>query len=156
MAHASGTSTPRHASLNGLGESYDPKKPSFRGIDLTKPDSRLRVPNVEIDDGTPETNLVAFVDCSILDSTGSQPYRGDVLVRGKTIASVGRKLKPDELVGARVIRGDGRTLMSGMVDVGTHQLELVLCDMRSNLRSSRHTLTSPGPIQLPWTVLPPW
>lgn len=55
----------------------------------TKPDPRLRVPDVEIDDGTPDDSVVAFLDVSILDSTGAQPYRGDVLVRGKRIVSVG-------------------------------------------------------------------
>lgn len=51
---------------------------------------------------------------NILDSTGADPYLGDVLVKGQRIVSVGTKLLSDDLVGARIIKGNGRTLMSGL------------------------------------------
>ncbi len=77
--------------------------------------SRLRIPDIEI--VTPEGDedkLTAFVDVNILDSTGAQPYRGDVLVKGQRIVSVGEKLDGSKLRGARVIQGEGRTLMAGL------------------------------------------
>lgn len=56
------------------------------------------------------------MDVKIIDSTGAEPYPGDVLVKGQRIASVGVKLSQDELVasGAKIIQGNGRTLMSGL------------------------------------------
>ena len=51
---------------------------------------------------------------NILDSTGRQPYKGDVLIKGKHIVSVGGKLSEENLTGARIFEGKGRTLMSGM------------------------------------------
>ncbi|KAL8280245.1 hypothetical protein RQP46_007359 [Phenoliferia psychrophenolica] len=119
LKHASPPSTPRHPNQNGLGDAWDPKRPVFRGVDLTKPDPRLKVPNVEIA-CEHEESVIAFVDVQILDSTGAQPYRGDVLINGKRIVKVGPKLDAKELEGARVFQGNGRTLMSGMVDAHTH------------------------------------
>lgn len=52
--------------------------------------------------------------------SGKEPYRGDVLIKGKRIVSVGEKLKPEDLADARVFHGEGRTLMSGMCDAHTH------------------------------------
>lgn len=119
LQHASPPSTPRQPNRNGLGEPWDSKRPSFRGIDLTKPDPRIKVPDIEIACEN-ETSAIAFVDVSILDSTGADPYRGDVLVRGKRIVSVGVPLTASDLEGARIFDGKGRTLMSGMVDAHTH------------------------------------
>ncbi|RSH89115.1 hypothetical protein EHS25_002781 [Saitozyma podzolica] len=121
LQHTSAPSTPRNMNQNGLGEPWDPKRPAFHGVDLTKPASTLKVPDVTI--VTPEgeeTRLTAFVDVMILDSTGKQPYRGDVLVRGQRIAKVGERLTAAELRNARVIKGDGRTLMAGLTDAHTH------------------------------------
>ena len=56
---------------------------------------------------------------SILDSTGAQPYPGDVLVENDRIAAVGA-VDPAAAYGARVIDGGGRTLMSGLCDAHTH------------------------------------
>ncbi|KAK4052953.1 hypothetical protein OIO90_004077 [Microbotryomycetes sp. JL221] len=120
MAHASAPSTPRHPNANGLGESWDPKKPSFRGIDLTKPDPRIAVPDIDIVCDN-EDSMIAFVNVNIIDSTGAEPYLGDVLVRGKRIISVGDKISEEDLAKARIFDGKGeRTLMSGMVDAHTH------------------------------------
>lgn len=74
---------------------------------------------MEISSGGDDT-VVAFVDVSILDSTGAAPYRGDVLVKGKRIVSVGGKLAPKTLQGAFIIEGRGRTLLSGLCDSHAH------------------------------------
>lgn len=60
---------------------------------------------------------------SILDSTGKEPFRGDVLIEGEKISHVGtvpnvEQLKSDARV--RTINGRGRTLMSGLGDAHTH------------------------------------
>lgn len=98
---------------------WDFKKPKYKGIDLTKPDPRLKPRSIEIEDDRPETSL-AFVDVNIIDSTGKPAYRGDVLVKGKRIVSVGSTLSDEQLKGVRVVQGHGRTLMSGLADGHTH------------------------------------
>jgi imidazolonepropionase-like amidohydrolase len=60
-----------------------------------------------------------FRNVSILDSTGADPYPGDVLVDNDRIAAVG-SVDPARAEGARVIDGRGRTLMSGLCDAHTH------------------------------------
>jgi len=70
----------------------------------------------------PESKLL-FTNVSILDSTGRDPYPGDVLVEGERISKVGtvpdvEALKADPRV--RVFNGRGRTLMSGLGDAHTH------------------------------------
>lgn len=65
------------------------------------------------------TSKTLFRDVSILDSTGAQPYRGNVLVDGDRIVSVGTD-DPGSVGDARVIEGRGRTLMSGLCDAHTH------------------------------------
>ncbi|KAF7313963.1 Amidohydro-rel domain-containing protein [Mycena chlorophos] len=123
MTQGTENSTPT-PTTNGLGQPWDPKKPVFNGVDLTKPDPRLPVPGITISTeqymvGSSNAS-VAFVNVNILDSTGKQPYIGDVLVSGAEIAHVGGKLSTKQLDGARVIEGNERTLMSGMVDAHAH------------------------------------
>lgn len=60
-----------------------------------------------------------FRDVRILDSTGNDPYPGDVLVDGDRIAAVGA-VDPADAADARVVEGRGRTLMSGLCDAHTH------------------------------------
>lgn len=64
-------------------------------------------------------NKTLFRDVSILDSTGAEPYHGDVLVDHDRITSVGTTA-PGAAEDARVIEGRGRTLMSGLCDAHTH------------------------------------
>ncbi|AKT50959.1 metal-dependent hydrolase family protein [Arsenicicoccus sp. oral taxon 190] len=64
------------------------------------------------------SNAVHFRDVNIIDSTGAQPYRGDVLVTDGRIRQVGHVDATPE--GARTINGRGRTLMSGLCDAHTH------------------------------------
>ena len=65
------------------------------------------------------TSKTLFRNVSILDSTGADPYPGDVLVENDRIAAVGT-VEPGQAEGARVIEGRGRTLMSGLCDAHTH------------------------------------
>ncbi|KAG9312514.1 hypothetical protein JVU11DRAFT_6908 [Chiua virens] len=143
MAPHSPLRTLRPDNANGLGEPWDPQNPSFRGIDLTKADSRLKIPNVEIRSSSNDT-LVAFVDVNILDSTGADPYRGDVLVKGQRIISVGGKLAPETLQDAFVIEGSGRTLMSGLCDSHAHAsfINSPTLDDLSSLPTEEHTIMS--------------
>ena len=62
---------------------------------------------------------ILFRNVTILDSTGAEPYPGDVLVDNDRIAAVG-SVDPSRAEGARVIEGRGRTLMSGLCDAHTH------------------------------------
>ncbi|KAI9463868.1 hypothetical protein HD554DRAFT_2175396 [Boletus coccyginus] len=119
MTARSAGETPRQPESNGLGDDWNPCEPVFRGIDLTRPDARIQVPDITINSPA-ERSKIAFVDVNILDSTGSDPYRGDVLVEGQRIVSVGTKLPAESLSSARVFEGRGRTLMSGLCDAHTH------------------------------------
>jgi len=62
---------------------------------------------------------VLFRNVSILDSTGADPYPGDVLVEDDRIAAVGT-VEEARALHAQVIEGRGRTLMSGLCDAHTH------------------------------------
>ncbi|GAB7352296.1 hypothetical protein MBLNU459_g2750t1 [Dothideomycetes sp. NU459] len=73
--------------------------------------------------GTHPDSKILFLDVSILDSTGREPYRGDVLIEGERITGVGKIANVDELrrdAKVRVFNGRGRTLMSGLGDAHTH------------------------------------
>jgi len=64
-----------------------------------------------------------FSDVNILDSTGRDPYRGDVFIEGQRIVKVGKvpnveELKKDPRV--RVFNGKGRTILSGLGDAHVH------------------------------------
>ncbi|EGN93914.1 hypothetical protein SERLA73DRAFT_63293 [Serpula lacrymans var. lacrymans S7.3] len=89
-----------------------------------------------------DDSVVAFVDVNIIDSTGKEPYHGDVLVKGKRIISVGDKLSPETLKGARVFQGKGRTLMSGLCDAHSHMSfnNSETMDGLTNLDIEEHTL----------------
>ena len=74
-------------------------------------------------EGTRPDSKVLFLDVNVLDSTGADPYHGDVYIEGERIVSVGTVPKVDELrkdSKVRVINGRGRTLMSGLGDAHTH------------------------------------
>ena len=73
--------------------------------------------------GTKSDSKILFTDVDILDSTGAEPYHGDVYIEGERIKHVGTvpdvdRLKSDTKV--RHINGRGRTLMSGLGDAHTH------------------------------------
>ncbi|KAK5178778.1 hypothetical protein LTR16_010757, partial [Cryomyces antarcticus] len=73
--------------------------------------------------GTHPESRILFTDVNILDSTGQEPYRGDVLIEGEHIVAVGTVPKKEDLEKdprVRVFQGKGRTLMSGLGDAHTH------------------------------------
>lgn len=105
-----------------------PRKPykgfprNIKPIDEVKFDENLQPKQYDIF-GTHPDSKILFVDVTILDSTGNEPYRGDVLIEGERISHVGEvpnveALKKDSSV--RVFHGKGRTLMSGLGDAHTH------------------------------------
>ncbi|WAO95229.1 Amidohydro-rel domain-containing protein [Fusarium falciforme] len=91
-------------------------------INNLKLDKKLQPKEYHID-GTHQRSKILFTNVKILDSTGREPYIGDVLIEGEKIAAVGQipnkaELERDPLV--RVFEGRGRTLMSGLGDGHTH------------------------------------
>ncbi|KAI1741291.1 composite domain of metallo-dependent hydrolase [Xylaria scruposa] len=67
-----------------------------------------------------DKHMILFRNVNIFDSTGADPYPGDVLIEGQRIKSVGKfDFCPDS--DTLVIDGHGtKTLMSGLVDAHTH------------------------------------
>ncbi|MDV7355038.1 amidohydrolase family protein [Rhodococcus oxybenzonivorans] len=68
---------------------------------------------------TPDQSIL-FTNVRIFDSTGSDPYEGEVLVEGERIAEVRKGTGDLPREGARVIDGQGKFLMSGLCDAHTH------------------------------------
>ena len=64
-----------------------------------------------------------FKNVKILDSTGSQPYLGEVLVEDERITEVSTGVGNINDPNALVIDGRGQTLMSGLTDAHTHFIE---------------------------------
>jgi len=95
---------------------------NIQPIDEVKWDDSLQPKNYEIFCTHPESKIL-FLDVNILDSTGAEPYSGDVFISGERIAAVGNVPNVDELKNdpkVRVFHGRGRTLMSGLGDGHTH------------------------------------
>jgi imidazolonepropionase-like amidohydrolase len=66
--------------------------------------------------------LTAITDVILLDGRGGAPVRGvTVVVRGTTIESVARKFAPLP-AGARILKGGGRYLLPGFIDMHAHLL----------------------------------
>jgi len=63
---------------------------------------------------------VLFTNVQILDGSGNQPYRGEVLIEGKRISRVSPAGTGMPMAGVTVIDGAGATLMPGMVEGHTH------------------------------------
>ena len=113
----------------------------------SRPIPNLKVPNIEI--VTPDADqgrLTAFVDVNIIDSTGADAYKGDVLVKGQRIVSVGKRLSGEQLADARIIEGKGRTLMAGMSTSPANAPEL-----EANDPKPMPTHISPGQTLVHWT-----
>lgn len=103
-------------------EPYKGPPRNLANIDAITFDKALQPTNYELLGTHPESRIL-FTDVNILDSTGREPYRGDVLIEGEKITRVGdvpnaEELKKDSRV--RVFQGRGRTLMSGLGDAHTH------------------------------------
>jgi len=65
-------------------------------------------------------NQVLFTNVTVLDGTGVDPYRGEVLVEGERIATVGRTDITPRPSGAHIVDGNGGTLMPGLCDAHAH------------------------------------
>jgi imidazolonepropionase-like amidohydrolase len=73
--------------------------------------------------GTDPNSKILFRNVNILDSTGRDPFKGDVYIEGERIKYVGSVPDVDNLAkdsNVRTIEGRGRTLMSGLGDAHTH------------------------------------
>jgi hypothetical protein len=63
-------------------ESYDGPPRNLGPINEIKFDESLRPKNYEMQ-GTHSESKILILDVNILDSTGREPYRGDVFIEGK-------------------------------------------------------------------------
>lgn len=63
---------------------------------------------------------ILFTDVHILDCTGRDPYRGEVLLQGNRIKRVSEGRNAVARNGCRVIEGRGAFLMPGLVESHTH------------------------------------
>lgn len=63
---------------------------------------------------------VLFSDVTVLDGSGAQPFRGNVLVQGNRIKSVMPAGAPVEVGDAEVVDGGGATLMPGLTEAHAH------------------------------------
>jgi imidazolonepropionase-like amidohydrolase len=67
-----------------------------------------------------EAAAIAIVHARVVDGTGQAPFEGTVVVRNGRIVEVGAQVQPP--AGARVIDGQGKTLLPGFFDLHTHLL----------------------------------
>ncbi|CAO3448077.1 Amidohydrolase [Azospirillum argentinense] len=61
-----------------------------------------------------------FTDVRVLDSTGEQPFAGEVLVQGNRIAEISRQEGTISRDAHRHVDGGGATLMPGLIDSHLH------------------------------------
>jgi len=113
---------PSFSQTSTTNEPYNGAPRNLANINAINFDISLKPKKYEILGTHPESKIL-FLDVNILDSTGKDPYRGDVLIEGEKISKVGtvpeiEVLKNDPKV--RVFHGRGRTLMSGLGDAHTH------------------------------------
>ncbi|GAB3002383.1 amidohydrolase family protein [Streptomyces pseudoechinosporeus] len=92
---------------------------------------------------SPNTSIL-FTNVRVFDSTGSEPFDGEVLVRGERIAEVRRGSGDLPRDGVRVIDGRGQFLMSGLCDAHTHFSWIDSADLPGlgRLGVEEHTLLS--------------
>jgi imidazolonepropionase-like amidohydrolase len=67
--------------------------------------------------------MILILDVNILDSTGTLPYHGDVLIEGERLKYVGQVPVIEDLIknpNVKILKGRGRTLMSGLGDSHVH------------------------------------
>ncbi|KAJ5805291.1 Xaa-Pro dipeptidase [Penicillium riverlandense] len=78
--------------------------------------------DIEISNHKPDDHAkILFKNVNILDSTGREPYLGDVLIEGERIVQVGEMAEKVPSPDTFIIDGQGKkTLMSGLCDAHTH------------------------------------
>ena len=115
-------SLPSFSQTSTTGEAYQGTARNIANIDAIKFDKSLQPKKYELLGTHPESKIL-FTNVNILDSTGHDPYPGDVLIEGEKITNVGIVPNAEELkkdLKVRVFQGRGRTLMSGLGDAHTH------------------------------------
>ncbi|QKX64762.1 uncharacterized protein TRUGW13939_11938, partial [Talaromyces rugulosus] len=103
-------------------EPYSGPPRNIQAIDAVQFDSSLTPKEYKIA-GTKPGSKILITDVNILDSTGREPYRGDVLIEEERFTAVGHVPNKESLQqdsNVRLIEGKGRTLMSGLGDAHTH------------------------------------
>ncbi|KAJ5611213.1 hypothetical protein N7510_007932 [Penicillium lagena] len=103
-------------------DKYDGPPRNVAYIEQVHFDPSLQPKHYEIA-GTNPNSTVLILDVEIIEATGREPYRGDVLIIGQKFARVGNVPDKDALLAdsnVRVFYGKGRTLMPGMGDAHTH------------------------------------
>ncbi|KAK0119357.1 hypothetical protein ONS95_010809 [Cadophora gregata] len=113
---------PSFSQASITSETYKGPPRNIENINAINFDKALQPKDYNILGTHPESKIL-FTDVKILDSTGKEPYQGDVLIEGERITKVGtvpnvESLKKNPKV--RVFHGRGRTLMSGLGDAHTH------------------------------------
>ncbi|KAL4937849.1 hypothetical protein BDV06DRAFT_215567 [Aspergillus oleicola] len=94
-------------------------------IDQLKFDEKLKPKDYSIAGTHPESRILV-TDVKIIDATGREPYKGDVLITGKSrqkFTHVGEVPEKESLLKdprVRVFYGRGRTLIPGLGDAHTH------------------------------------
>ncbi|KIW73146.1 hypothetical protein PV04_01287 [Phialophora macrospora] len=103
-------------------EPYEGPPRNVKAIDEINFTEAVKYPKYEILGTDPESKIL-FVDVSILECTGKEPYRGDVYIEGERIKAVGEVPNKNEILkdpDVRLFKGNGRTLMPGLGDSHTH------------------------------------
>lgn len=83
-----------------------------------------------------------FINVSVIDGTGTEPFSGQVLVRGNRIAGVARADAGIDAPDAVVVDGTGATLMPGLVDAHAHLsfLNAATLEEITEITPERHVL----------------
>lgn len=105
--------------LNGFS---DHKIDTMNPHDLVQFDKSLTPKSYEIK-GTKSDSKILILDVNIIDSTGNDPFHGDVYIEGERFKHVGGVPNKESLLkdkDVRTIDGRGRTLMSGLGDAHVH------------------------------------
>ncbi|KAJ5685543.1 hypothetical protein N7536_008162 [Penicillium majusculum] len=103
-------------------DNYDGPPRNVAYVEQLDFDSDLQPVNYEIV-GTAPSSKILILDVEILEATGREPYRGDVLIVGQRFAHIGKVPNKEALLAessVRVFHGKGRTLMPGLGDSHTH------------------------------------
>ncbi|KAL3469167.1 hypothetical protein BJX99DRAFT_81428 [Aspergillus californicus] len=101
---------------------YDGPPRNVAYIDQLKFDSKLQPKSYSVE-GTHPDSRILITDVNILDATGKEPYKGDVLITGERFTHVGEVPGKADLLTdprVRVFYGNGRTLIPGLGDAHTH------------------------------------
>ena len=70
---------------------------------------------------TDPMNKHLFTNITVLDGSGDEPFKGEVLVEGNEIVAVAREGESLQRDGAEIIDGgNGMTLMPGLVESHAH------------------------------------